>query len=68
MDIKNFIWEQLKPGEICAVLVTLILLTGCSGIGVLERDFGKSVSLMEQGQIYDMDAANNPSPKRASSQ
>ena len=43
-------------------LVLLLLLSGCSGMGVLDRDFGKSVKMMEQGQIYDMNAARNPSP------
>ena len=38
-------------------------LFGCSsGMGELERDFGKSVKMMEQAQIYNMDAATNPNP------
>ena len=43
-------------------LGSFLLLLGCSGMDVLERDFGKSVRMMEQAQIYDMDAAMNPNP------
>ena len=28
---------------------------------VVDKDFGNSVKMMEQGQIYNMDAAINPS-------
>lgn len=45
--------------------MTFTMLLGCtfnSGMEVIDRDFGKSVRLMEQGQIYDMNAAMNPSP------
>jgi hypothetical protein len=29
---------------------------------VMDRDFGKSVRMMQEAQIYDMNAALNPSP------
>ena len=56
MNINNFIKTSVT-------LMFFIMLSGCSGLDVLDRDFGKSVRMMEQSQIYDMNAAMNPSPK-----
>ena len=42
----------------------LLLLTACSnGMEVSDRDFGKSVRLMVQSQIYNKAAAANPTTK-----
>jgi len=44
------------------LMVSMFLfLTACSnGMEVVDRDFGKSVRLMEQSQIYNKAAAANP--------
>lgn len=47
----------------CVATVLLASLTACSnGMQVVENDYGKSVRLMEQSQIYNKAAALNPSP------
>jgi hypothetical protein len=61
MYIKNFIINPRSFVRVSFALGTFLLLLGCSGMDVLERDFGKSVRMMEQAQIYNMDAALNPS-------
>ena len=66
MHTKIFFTNFLinRPGFIktAFTLMLFALLSACSGMDVLEQDFGTSARLMEQGQIYDMEAANNPSP------
>jgi hypothetical protein len=63
MYIKTFTIRGLNLAKAIATLMPLLLLAGCSnGLDVIDRDFGKSVRMMEQSQIYDMNAANNPSP------
>jgi hypothetical protein len=63
MYINNFIMNPRSFVKASFTLVSLLLLSGCSGMDVLDRDFGKSVRMMEQAQIYDMNAAMNPSPE-----
>ena len=60
MYIKIFIMNPRSFVRASFTLASLLLL-GCSGMDVLDRDFGKSVRMMEQAQIYDMNAAMNPS-------
>ena len=63
MYINNFIMNPRRFVIASFTSAPLILLSGCSGLDVLDRDFGNSVRMMEQAQIYNMDAAMNPSPK-----
>lgn len=47
----------------CLAIVLTALLTACSnGMHVVENDYGRSVRLMEQSQVYNKAAAVNPSP------
>lgn len=47
------------------ILLFLAFSVGCSSHGLesVEEDFGNSVHLMVQGQIYDPDAAAFPDPE-----
>jgi len=61
MDIKVFIKKQQNGLRIALTLMSAVMLIACSGLGPVERDFGKSVRGMEHSQIYNMNAAENPS-------
>jgi len=63
MYINKFTMNPRFFIRICFMLAFLLLLIGCSGMDVMDRDFGKSVRMMQQAQIYDMNAAMNPNPK-----
>ena len=58
-DMKNNYLACHKASILMASL--FLLLTACSnGMEVADRDFGKSVRLMVQSQIYNKAAAANP--------
>ena len=47
----------------CMIMLLIAAMTGCSnGMEVVDQNRGKSVRLMEQSQVYDKAAAQNPSP------
>jgi len=56
-------WIIIASGSL---ILPVSLMTGCSSGGTLsERNFGMSVRQMTEAQIYDPEAAANPSPHPA---
>ena len=47
--------------SVLIISITAVLMACSNGMEVVHNDFGKSVRHMEQGQVYNTAAAENPS-------